>query len=578
MQTIDLSSVLGRLDVSSLQALYPYDTYNLVLRITRRQSSEDLQKTLLESESIKIPELLSTKESRNIVLSVLKTEETEILLDAYGLPSSASNGENLRLLAAHLEQKSQEHHGLDLFFLIMGAKLADLPEEEKELEKVVTPFASEAQANYPLHPYQRDLLDKVTRCFRGDEYHPPSYRALLHMPTGSGKTRTAMVLACRYLMAHPKGLVIWLADTFELCSQAADEFLHAWSNLGDRTIPLYRIFGKLDERPDYARIENGFLVATLQSATAARRKEIAENLQNFSTLALHKPLVIVDEAHKAPAPQYKKAIEILLPVSLSAEQALLLGLSATPGRATKDRKADQALVKMFGGKIFPLKVEGYPTAIDYLTKEGYLATAIIREVQSSLSFDELNLSASEKSGQLTQKRLNEILRFVGEDVERNFLIFRELKRLAETHKRIIFFAASVEQSKRMAFVLRLAGYAARSVSADATSPSERVRTVHWFKTPRAQAAEPRIICNYGILTTGFDAPETSAVLIGRPTQSLVLYSQMVGRGLRGPKAGGNAQAEIVTVVDLEIEGFSNVSAAFANWNESWHRAGADDLF
>ena len=70
MPTIALSSVLDRLDTSSLQALYPYDAYNLVLRIAKRQSSEDLQKSLLESLSV--TELLLTEESRQMVLSVLQ--------------------------------------------------------------------------------------------------------------------------------------------------------------------------------------------------------------------------------------------------------------------------------------------------------------------------------------------------------------------------------------------------------------------------------------------------------------------------------------------------------------------------
>lgn len=78
-----------------------------------------------------------------------------------------------------------------------------------------------------------------------------------------------------------------------------------------------------------------------------------------------------------------------------------------------------------------------------------------------------------------------------------------------------------------------------------------------------------VLCNYGVLTTGFDAPATSAVLIARPTKSLVLYSQMVGRGIRGPLAGGNSDAEIVTVVDNNLPGFGSVASAFTNWEDVW---------
>lgn len=82
-----------------------------------------------------------------------------------------------------------------------------------------------------------------------------------------------------------------------------------------------------------------------------------------------------------------------------------------------------------------------------------------------------------------------------------------------------------------------------------------------------------VICNFGVLTTGFDAPSVSAALIARPTRSLVLYSQMVGRATRGPRAGGNPTAEIVTVVDPELPGFGDLAEAFTNWEDVWDERG-----
>jgi superfamily II DNA or RNA helicase len=82
-----------------------------------------------------------------------------------------------------------------------------------------------------------------------------------------------------------------------------------------------------------------------------------------------------------------------------------------------------------------------------------------------------------------------------------------------------------------------------------------------------------VLCNYGVLTTGFDAPKTSAAVIARPTSSLVLYSQMVGRAIRGPRAGGNEYAEIVTIVDTKLPGFGSVADAFKNWEDVWNEHG-----
>ena len=78
-----------------------------------------------------------------------------------------------------------------------------------------------------------------------------------------------------------------------------------------------------------------------------------------------------------------------------------------------------------------------------------------------------------------------------------------------------------------------------------------------------------ILCNFGILTTGFDAPRTSAVVIARPTKSYVLYAQMVGRGIRGPKAGGNMSCEVATVIDEDIQEFINIERIFTRWEGSW---------
>ena len=58
-------------------------------------------------------------------------------------------------------------------------------------------------------------------------------------------------------------------------------------------------------------------------------------------------------------------------------------------------------------------------------------------------------------------------------------------------------------------------------------------------------------------------------MIARPTKSLVLYSQMVGRAVRGPKAGGTETCEVVTVVDTTLPGFGDIGQAFLNWEDVW---------
>ena len=78
-----------------------------------------------------------------------------------------------------------------------------------------------------------------------------------------------------------------------------------------------------------------------------------------------------------------------------------------------------------------------------------------------------------------------------------------------------------------------------------------------------------VLCNYGVLTTGFDAPKTSCVIIARPINSLIIYSQTVGRALRGPAANGTKYAKIITVVPNENKEFLDLVEAFNRWNEQW---------
>jgi superfamily II DNA or RNA helicase len=80
--------------------------------------------------------------------------------------------------------------------------------------------------------------------------------------------------------------------------------------------------------------------------------------------------------------------------------------------------------------------------------------------------------------------------------------------------------------------------------------------------------EIKVLFNYGVLTHGFDAPNTDVVIIGRPTQSPILYSQMIGRGLRGPKVGGNKECILVDIKD-NIVGLPNERRTFTMYRNNY---------
>src|SRR5207249_10457053 len=78
--------------------------------------------------------------------------------------------------------------------------------------------------------------------------------------------------------------------------------------------------------------------------------------------------------------------------------------------------------------------------------------------------------------------------------------------------------------------------------------------------------------NFGVLSTGFDAPNVGCVVIARPTTSIVLYSQMVGRGLRGERVGGEATFRLVDVRD-NLENFGELGDVYAHFSSYWKRPG-----
>lgn len=560
---LHLSDLIDRLQ-SGLYDLVPYKSYELILDIAQRDYSHDEQVKIVQ-ELMKGSELLLRKQSRYRLLGVLNAQEAQSLLQHLDLVCPKDQVMQV-LERVALNPTEIELEGLFSWF----GEERPAPVESKTSKREAPPFAEDVEPTYGLYPYQRRALAEISKRF---EKHAP--RVMLHMPTGSGKTRTAMAFVCQYLRSHEDGTVVWLADTYELCDQARNEFQRSWGRLGDRTLPLYTITGDVTD-VDYRRIQNGFVVITLQTAAAALRREEREQRETITWIAAQrKPLVIFDEAHKAMAPKYRTVLDRLSGMF----GGHVLGLSATPGRTTESSEANMGLAHLFNDQKVTLRVEGYPSAIAYLQDMGYLARPIFKSVQSQFDFSVFHgLDRDGDTASITQERLRQIEKMIADDPERTLLVFQEAMRLIQKgHLRILLFAASVEQAHRLAFAFEFFGktsrsripYGARAVSAGEITTEERRAAIDWFLAPTQIDATPKILCNYGILTTGFDAPQTSAVLIARPTNSLVLYSQMVGRGLRGPKSGGTVTCDIVTIVDKNLPAFWDVQAAFSNWEQAW---------
>ncbi|WP_280703982.1 DEAD/DEAH box helicase family protein [Kitasatospora sp. GP30] len=417
--------------------------------------------------------------------------------------------------------------------------------------EVPVAFRSSTAPAYGMFQHQRLAASKVRRLLYSGER-----KAVLHLPTGVGKTRTGMNLICDHLRQNEPSVVVWLARGRELLEQAAGEFERAWESLGNRKVDVVRMWG--DAPTDLDGLTDGIVVLGLDKATAANKADPTF----LDRLAIRATLTVFDEAHQAIAPTYRRVVDALT----LRNDASLLGLTATPGRTWANVSEDEKLSDFFARQKVMLELEGYDNPVTALIDQGYLARPAFRTVAADSG---LKLSARDKQALAASFDIpDSLLARFGDNVQWNLQVVRTVLDLGKQHRRILLFAGSVQHSRLLTAILSVFGLDADQVTAE-SSTRHRDRAIARFKSP---ASRPMVLSNYGVLTTGFDAPAASAAVIARPTRSLVLYSQMVGRVIRGPKAGGTPTCDIVTVTDPALPGFGDVAEAFTNWEDVWKAA------
>ena len=490
-------------------------------------------------KKVELETMLRTKNMRNVLFEALRPDEANYLLNILGM--SGRDKPYSVLCGAHIRKNSEGENGLFSFFE------ASVPEPERMPEVA---DVENIRPDRGLFPHQLEAEKNVKR-----DLERAGHRTMLHMPTGAGKTRTAMRVVASYMFQERTCFIVWLSYSEELCDQAMAEFQNMWKAAGDRPVETVRFYGK--NTPDVLSLtkKHGgiFMVAGLKKMYEAARKDTIF----LSTLADRVSLVVMDEAHQAVALTYKFILQTL--VEKHADGARLLGLSATPGRTWNDVDMDKELSEFFNRKKVTIKTPGSP--IDFLMNKGYIA----KPTQKRIDYNGLLTDTERNKIAKALDIPEDILRKLAGEKLRNLKIIESIEGLvAEGHKRIIFFAATIKHARDISFALEARGFRSNYVT-NQTLPAARKRIIEDYKS----SGNTKILCNYGILTMGFDAPETSAVVIARPTKSLVLYSQMVGRCIRGPKAGGNERCTIVTVVDTSLRGFGNVTDAFSNWDDVW---------
>ncbi|MBI4695491.1 MAG: DEAD/DEAH box helicase [Gammaproteobacteria bacterium] len=323
-----------------------------------------------------------------------------------------------------------------------------------------------------LRPYQTDAVARLESTWNAGGRAP-----ILVAPTGSGKTVIAVEIIRREIARG--GRVLFLAPRRELVEQAADELeaagiLHGVLMAGD------------PRRNDLARM----IVASIDTlrARSARMGQSA---------VLRPDLVIVDECHLFPT---KKRTALIS----EWPQARIVGLTATPARMD-----GRALGAVFDSMIDVATVAEL-TAAGYLVPARYftLSDPDLAKVRTTAG----DFNVGDLAGVMDRPQL------VG-DVAQTWLA-----RAGE--RRTVVFAVNIGHSVNLAAQFRACGVSAEHVDAN-TPTAERAAIFGRFRSGATQ-----VLTNCSLASYGFSLPDLDCVVIARPTKSLPLYLQMVGRGLR----------------------------------------------
>ena len=419
-----------------------------------------------------------------------------------------------------------------------------------------------------LHTYQKVVVRNVRKLLCGIDANNTPRRGMVSMPTGSGKTRVA-VQAIVEAMCNDgfAGGVLWVADRSELCEQAVEAWRQVWSAIGTHEAHL-RISRMWEGQPKpLPTSELHVVVATIQTLNArlSNRHGDYDFLKDFK-------LVVFDEAHRSIAPTFTSVMdEIGLTRRQGADEPFLLGLTATPYRGYNEEET-RWLANRYGGN-----------RLDAGAFESDDAQVVIKNLQSMNVLAQVDHEIIEGSTfRISDDELDEMKKFARESTELERLLAwlpqsteRRIAQSAERTKRIIdaygtyigphwptlVFATSVEHAQTVAALLNRKGIRSRAVSA-ATETATRRRVVEEFRR-----GEIKALVNYGVFREGFDAPKTRAIIVARPVYSPNLYFQMIGRGLRGPKNGGDDHCLILNVQD-NIENFDR-NLAFSELDWLW---------
>ena len=336
-----------------------------------------------------------------------------------------------------------------------------------------------------LRAYQTAAIDALYNYFAESTGNP-----LVDMPTGTGKSVVIAGFVREAVAAYPDTRILMLTHVKELIAQNFQTLIRMWPEA-----PAGIYSAGLSRRDIHAQI----LFAGIQS------------IHKHAAKVQRCDMVIIDEAHLLSTNDngmYRRFLSELN--QINAGLLKVVGFSATPYRM------DSGLLHKGKDRLFT--DIAYSVPILDMIQQGYLCQVIPKQTATQLDVG----GVGTRGGEFIAKDLEAA-------VDRDDITRAAVAEIVEHGKdrgSWLCFCSGVNHAKHVRDAIRERGISAEVVTGD-TPAGERDSILQAFKAGRL-----RCVTNANVLTTGFDAPGTDLIALLRPTKSVGLYVQMVGRGTR----------------------------------------------
>ncbi len=377
-----------------------------------------------------------------------------------------------------------------------------------------------------------------------------SYSTLVVLPTGGGKTYTASMWLLKNALDKKKK-ILWIAHRHMLLDQAAESFQKfAYAEITPHIASFYfRVVSGASTHDRTNDINNNDQLLIVSKDSIGRNISCLDSwLKNEEEVYL-----IIDEAHHSTARTYRRVIDY---VKNQVKNVKLIGLTATPFRTAANEQG--LLAKIYSDGIKDGKaVKGdigiaYQISLKELINRRILAKPVFESYYTSENYsDDIGIDAL-NSIQYLDVIPDNIAKKMSESALRNKLIVETYKANRKEYEQTIVFAVDIPHAIVLSKLFNDAGVNAdyivsdikNSITGVTISSKENIKKINDYAEGRLQ-----VLINVNILTEGIDLPKTKTVFLARPTVSTIVMTQMVGRALRGPAAGGTETANIVSFID-----------------------------